>query len=96
VKNGGNYCAGALVDSRDRTENVAKREFCTIDEIERRSYGCSACSIVSILKELRKYFFGIRASHSLLLKFHVKVEIKLTRFQASTPVLLSSFFCDVA
>lgn len=95
MKNGGNYLAGALVDSRARIENVAKREFSTIDEIERRSCGWSACSVVSILKELRQYFFGIRAGHLLLLKLRVKVEIKLRRFQASTPVLWSSFFCDV-
>jgi len=75
---------------------VAKREFSTIDEIERLSCGCSACSVVNILNELRQYFFGIRTRHSLLLKLRVKVEIKLRRFQASTLVLLSSFSCDVA
>jgi hypothetical protein len=95
VKNGGNYSAGALVDSRARIENLVKRELSTIDEIERGSCGCSACRVVSILKERRHCFFGIRVRHSVLLKLRVKVEIKLRRFQVSTPVLLSTFFWDV-
>lgn len=67
-------------------EKVAKREFSTLDEIERQSCSYSAYSLVSILNELHQYLFSIWASHSLLLKLHVKVEIELRRFQVSISV----------